>query len=44
VIEASGGITLDSAKAIAESGVDYLSSGAITHSSPNLDVGLDIEM
>src|SRR3981189_1539645 len=43
-IEASGGITLDSAKAIAESGVDYLSSGAITHSSPNLDVGLDIEM
>jgi nicotinate-nucleotide pyrophosphorylase (carboxylating) len=44
VIEASGGITLDSARAIAESGVDYLSSGAITHSSPNLDVGLDIEM
>ncbi len=44
VIEASGGITLDSAKAIAESGVDYLSSGAITHSSPNLDVGLDIEI
>ena len=44
VIEASGGITLGSAKAIAESGVDYLSSGAITHSSPNLDVGLDIEM
>jgi nicotinate-nucleotide pyrophosphorylase (carboxylating) len=43
-IEASGGITLDSAKAIAESGVDYLSSGAITHSSPNLDVGLDIEI
>ena len=30
--------------AIAESGVDYLSSGAITHSSPNLDVGLDIEI
>lgn len=44
VIEASGGITLESAAAIAESGVDYLSSGAITHSSPNLDVGLDIEM
>jgi nicotinate-nucleotide pyrophosphorylase (carboxylating) len=43
-IEASGGITLAAAKAIAESGVDYLSSGAITHSSPNLDVGLDIEM
>jgi nicotinate-nucleotide pyrophosphorylase (carboxylating) len=42
VIEASGGITHASAAAIAESGVDYLSSGAITHSSPNLDVGLDI--
>ena len=44
VIEASGGITLDSAAAIAACGVDYLSSGAITHSSSNLDVGLDIEM
>jgi len=44
VIEASGGITHESAAAIAESGVDYLSSGAITHSSPNLDVGLDIEI
>jgi nicotinate-nucleotide pyrophosphorylase (carboxylating) len=43
-IEASGGITHASAAAIAETGVDYLSSGAITHSSPNLDVGLDIEM
>jgi len=44
VIEASGGITHQSAATIAESGVDYLSSGAITHSSPNLDVGLDIEI
>jgi nicotinate-nucleotide pyrophosphorylase (carboxylating) len=43
-IEASGGITHQTAAAIAESGVDYLSSGAITHSSPNLDVGLDIEI
>jgi nicotinate-nucleotide pyrophosphorylase (carboxylating) len=43
-IEASGGITHASAAAIAESGVDYLSSGAITHSSPNLDVGLDIDI
>ncbi len=43
-IEASGGITHASAAAIAESGVDYLSSGAITHSSPNMDVGLDIEI
>jgi nicotinate-nucleotide pyrophosphorylase (carboxylating) len=43
-IEASGGITPETAKVVAESGVDYLSSGAITHSSPNLDVGLDIEI
>ncbi len=44
IIEASGGITLESAAAIAETGVDYLSSGALTHSVINLDVGLDIEM
>jgi nicotinate-nucleotide pyrophosphorylase (carboxylating) len=44
VLEASGGVTLESAAAVAETGVDYLSSGAITHSSPSLDVGLDIEM
>jgi nicotinate-nucleotide pyrophosphorylase (carboxylating) len=42
VTEASGGITHASAAAIAETGVDYLSSGAITHSAPNLDVALDI--
>ena len=44
VVEASGGITLDTAAAIAETGVDYLSSGALTHSVQNLDIGLDIEM
>src|SRR5580692_5360471 len=44
VIEASGGITLDSAAAIAETGVDHLSSGSLTHSVQNLDIGLDIEM
>jgi len=44
VIEASGGITLNTAAAIAETGVDYLSSGALTHSVQNLDIGLDIEM
>jgi len=43
VTEASGGITHASAAAIAATGVDYLSSGAITHSSVNLDVGMDIE-
>ena len=44
VLEASGGITLETAAAVAATGVDYLSSGAITHSAPNLDVALDIEM
>jgi nicotinate-nucleotide pyrophosphorylase (carboxylating) len=44
VVEASGGITLDTAATIAETGVDYLSSGALTHSVQNLDIGLDIEM
>jgi nicotinate-nucleotide pyrophosphorylase (carboxylating) len=44
VLEASGGITLKTAAAVAETGVDYLSSGAITHSAPNLDVALDIAM
>ena len=44
VTEASGGVTLASVKAIAETGVDYISSGWITHSAPNLDVALDIEL
>src|SRR5271169_3081396 len=43
VIEASGGITLDTAAAIPETRVDYLSSGALTHSAPNFDVALDID-
>jgi nicotinate-nucleotide pyrophosphorylase (carboxylating) len=42
VTEASGGITLETVAPIAETGVDYVSSGAITHSAPNLDVALDI--
>jgi nicotinate-nucleotide pyrophosphorylase (carboxylating) len=44
VLEASGGITLDNVAVIAATGVDYVSSGAITHSAPNLDVALDIAM
>jgi nicotinate-nucleotide pyrophosphorylase (carboxylating) len=44
VIEASGGVTLDNIAQIAATGVDYASSGALTHSSPSLDVALDIEM
>jgi nicotinate-nucleotide pyrophosphorylase (carboxylating) len=44
VIEASGSVTLDKVAEIAATGVDYMSSGAITHSAPNLDIALDIEM
>ncbi|MEM1107473.1 MAG: carboxylating nicotinate-nucleotide diphosphorylase [Planctomycetota bacterium] len=41
-LEASGGVTLDTVTAIAEAGVDRISVGALTHSSVNLDFGLDI--
>jgi nicotinate-nucleotide pyrophosphorylase (carboxylating) len=41
VLEASGNVTLEAVRAIAETGVDYISSGAITHSVVNLDIGLD---
>ena len=43
-LEASGGINKASVKEIAETGVDLISSGALTHSAPILDLGLDIEM
>jgi nicotinate-nucleotide pyrophosphorylase (carboxylating) len=43
VTEASGGVTLETVKAIAETGVDYISVGALTHSAPALDIGLDFE-
>ena len=41
VIEASGGISIETAREIALTGVDYISSGAITHSARSLDVALD---
>ncbi len=41
-IEATGGLTLDVARAYAQTGVDYLSVGGLTHSSPVLDVALDL--
>ena len=44
IVEASGGVTLDSVRAIAETGVDVISVGALTHSAPALDLGLDIEL
>ncbi|MBV9993393.1 MAG: carboxylating nicotinate-nucleotide diphosphorylase [Alphaproteobacteria bacterium] len=40
-LEASGNVTLAGVRAIAETGVDYISSGALTHSAPSLDVALD---
>ena len=43
-LEASGGITLENAHAYAESGVDYLAIGALTHSAPVLDIGLDLRL
>ncbi len=42
--EASGGITPETVAAIAEAGVDLISTGWITHSAPVLDIGLDIEL
>jgi nicotinate-nucleotide pyrophosphorylase (carboxylating) len=44
VTEASGGIAPDTVAAVAETGVDYISAGWITHSAPALDLGLDVEV
>jgi nicotinate-nucleotide pyrophosphorylase (carboxylating) len=41
--EASGGVTLETVRPIAEAGVDYISVGAITHSVKGLDISLEIE-
>jgi nicotinate-nucleotide pyrophosphorylase (carboxylating) len=41
-LEATGGLTLAVARAVADTGVDYLSVGALTHSSPILDLALDL--
>jgi nicotinate-nucleotide pyrophosphorylase (carboxylating) len=43
-LEASGGLTLENAKAYAATGVDYLAVGALTHSAVVLDIGLDLRM
>lgn len=43
-LEASGGVTLESIRAIAETGVDFISVGKITHSAPAIDVGLDLDL
>ena len=41
--EASGGVNLNTVRAIAQTGVDYISIGALTHSAPAVDIGLDFE-
>jgi nicotinate-nucleotide pyrophosphorylase (carboxylating) len=41
-LEASGGISIENARAYAESGVDYIAIGALTHSAPVFDIGLDL--
>ena len=43
-LEASGGITLENALKYAQSGVDYIAVGALTHSAKALDIGLDLRM
>ena len=41
-VEVSGGVTLETVGAYAEAGADFISVGALTHSAPALDIGLDI--
>jgi nicotinate-nucleotide pyrophosphorylase (carboxylating) len=43
LVEASGGITLDTVRAVAETGVDFISVGALTHSVKALDISLKLE-
>ncbi len=43
-LEASGGVTLDTVRAIAETGVDFISIGALTHSAPALDLSLGLQV
>lgn len=42
LVEASGGVTLDTVRAVAEAGVDYISVGRLTHSAPSLDISLEL--
>lgn len=42
ITESSGGVNLNTVRGIAETGVDYISVGALTHSAPALDIGLDM--
>ncbi len=42
ILEASGGLTIEVARLVAETGVDYIAVGGLTHSAPVLDIGLDL--
>jgi nicotinate-nucleotide pyrophosphorylase (carboxylating) len=44
IVEISGGVTLDNARAYAETGADFLSSGALTHSAPAADLSLLVDI
>jgi nicotinate-nucleotide pyrophosphorylase (carboxylating) len=44
VVELSGGITLENARAYAETGADFISSGSITHSAPAVDINFGLTM
>ena len=44
LLESSGGVTLETVRAYAEAGVDLISSGALTHSAPAVDISLDVDM
>jgi nicotinate-nucleotide pyrophosphorylase (carboxylating) len=43
VLEASGGVNLSTVRRFAETGVDWISVGALTHSAPSMDLALDFE-
>ena len=43
LVEASGNVTLDTVKAISDTGVDFISSGSLTHSSPAADISMKIK-
>jgi nicotinate-nucleotide pyrophosphorylase (carboxylating) len=43
LLEASGGLTLETAAAVAASGVDFIAIGGLTHSAPILDIALDFK-
>jgi nicotinate-nucleotide pyrophosphorylase (carboxylating) len=42
ILEVSGGVTLETVEAIAKTGVDIISVGALTHSAPALDISMEI--